>query len=70
MNFFKKQLLDHSICCIFVGIHNNAFLLSGSIVRTIPTLWLGAVSQGQGAVCESGAAAILVQVPGSPIYTA
>ena len=34
MNFFKKQLLRHSICCIFVDIRNNAFLLSGSTVRT------------------------------------
>ena len=38
MNFFKKQLLHHSICCIFVDIRNNDFLLSGSTVRIISTL--------------------------------
>ena len=43
MNFFKKQLLHHRICCIFVDIRNNAFLLSGSTVRTLSILWHGAV---------------------------
>ena len=38
MNFFKKQLLHLSICCICVDKRNNAFLLSGSTVRTTTSL--------------------------------
>ena len=38
MNFFKKQLLRHRLCSIFVDIRNNAFLLSGPTVSNISTL--------------------------------
>ena len=38
MNFFKKQLLHHRICCIFRDIRNNAFLLSGSTVTSVRTI--------------------------------
>ena len=35
MNFFKKQLLHHSIVENFVDIPNNASLLSGLTVSTV-----------------------------------
>ena len=42
---FKKQLLHHSIFVNFVDIRDNAFLLSGSTVRTMNTLRLKVASE-------------------------
>ena len=57
MNFFNKQLLHHSLCCIFVDIRSNAFVLSGSILRTISTLcpefwiFISKMKNGVGQLC-------------------